>query len=1037
MAFNRRLNSLLILDSSVGELIRIPAGARGSIFPKESPGDRFDLRVLKLKDPKGISIDPVSDQLFILDANQPRLLRIASEAFTKGGGILSPRSDELSIVDLAFLGKVHLQCIAYNPKDGHIYILDSQGINLFEIDKSGQLLSTRDLSSLRLVNPQEMIFAPSGDPTDDPTTMNLYLAESGSMVGSNSGTSQDNGQLIELSLTSPTLLALPQASSNIYLVRTVYTSLWSPPAPDTAGIDYNPTTGRLLISDSEVDEMTIFQGVNLFETSLSGTLLSTCSTISYSREPTGIALNPANGHIFTSNDDNRRIYEVNPGPDHQFCTSDDTVSSINTQAFNSYDPEDVAFGNGDLFIVDGEGAELYQVSPGADGIFTGVPPAGDDQVTHFDTSGMGLRDPEGVGVHPQRGTLFIVSSSDPNIVEVTTGGTVLQLINMAFFNPVLPAGLTFGPGSLDPSMTNIYLVARGVDNNENPNENDGKIYELAFESSPPQSSPTPTSTSTSTITPTPIPIQTSTPTRTPTPTYTPTPTNTSSPTVTPTPTGTPTTTRTPTQPSSPTDTPTITQTPTPTNTSTPTNTPTQTPTPTITPTPGSGIVFWDDFDPVKESWTHWSAQGTDDWGPSTARSYSQVTAYFSSEPATIKDDYLLTRMIAMPSNAQLTFWHAFQTEKGYDGSVIEISTDGGNTFVDLGSHILSGGYTGVISNRTGSPIGGRQAWTGGTLGTWSQVVVDLGSYASQNVVLRFRMTSDNGKAKFGWYIDDVKVTGTGLIPSPTSPPTSTSTPTSTPTFTRTPTPTSTLTPTHTPTQTITPTATIIPTTPTETPTPTITQTSPPSQTPTPTSTLAQTDTPTATLTPTRTLTPTITPTPGSGIVFWDDFDPVKESWTHWSALGTDDWGPSTARSYSQVTAYFSSEPATIKDDYLLTRMIAMPSNAQLTFWHTFQMENGYDGSVIEISTDGGNTFVDLGSHILSGGYTGVISTRFGSPIGGRQAWTGGTLGTWSQVVVDLGSYASQNVVLRFRMTSDDGKAVLGWYIDDVRITSSN
>jgi extracellular elastinolytic metalloproteinase len=101
------------------------------------------------------------------------------------------------------------------------------------------------------------------------------------------------------------------------------------------------------------------------------------------------------------------------------------------------------------------------------------------------------------------------------------------------------------------------------------------------------------------------------------------------------------------------------------------------------------------------------------------------------------------------------------------------------------------------------------------------------------------------------------------------------------------------------------------------------------------------------------------------------------------------------------------------------------------------MENTYDGSVIEISTDGGNSFADLGPHILSGGYTGVISTRFGSPIGGRQAWTGGTLGTWSQVVVDLGSYSGQNVILRFRMTSDDGKAVQGWYIDDVRVAISN
>jgi extracellular elastinolytic metalloproteinase len=149
----------------------------------------------------------------------------------------------------------------------------------------------------------------------------------------------------------------------------------------------------------------------------------------------------------------------------------------------------------------------------------------------------------------------------------------------------------------------------------------------------------------------------------------------------------------------------------------------------------------------------------------------------------------------------------------------------------------------------------------------------------------------------------------------------------------------------------------------------------------------------------------------------------------------DDWKPSTAYSHSPVTAYFSSEPATIKDDILQTRVITVPAAGKLSFWQTYKMELGYDGSVIEISTDGGSTFTDLGAKILSGGYNGTISNRFGNPIGGRQAWTGGVLGTWSQVNVDLGSYVGQNVIIRFRMTSDNGKAGSGWYIDDIKVST--
>ena len=111
-------------------------------------------------------------------------------------------------------------------------------------------------------------------------------------------------------------------------------------------------------------------------------------------------------------------------------------------------------------------------------------------------------------------------------------------------------------------------------------------------------------------------------------------------------------------------------------------------------------------------------------------------------------------------------------------------------------------------------------------------------------------------------------------------------------------------------------------------------------------------------------------------VFWDDLDPMKESWTHAAALGTDDWRLTTNHSHSPTTAYFCSEPSTIKDDYLLTRPFVVPANARLSFWHTYQLEPNFDGAVVEVSTDGGATFVDLQSHITQGAYTGQISTEW-------------------------------------------------------------
>ena len=58
------------------------------------------------------------------------------------------------------------------------------------------------------------------------------------------------------------------------------------------------------------------------------------------------------------------------------------------------------------------------------------------------------------------------------------------------------------------------------------------------------------------------------------------------------------------------------------------------------------------------------------------------------------------------------------------------------------------------------------------------------------------------------------------------------------------------------------------------------------------------------------------------------------------------------------------------------------------------------------------------------------------PLHGRAAWSGGGLGPLTLVVVDLSAYAGQSAILRFRLTSDDGTAGGGWYIDDVLIKSA-
>ena len=167
------------------------------------------------------------------------------------------------------------------------------------------------------------------------------------------------------------------------LLATIDTSSFMPSSPDPAGITYLSSTGTLLISDSEVNETGIYAGVNLYESTLSGGLVGTADTTTYSNEPTGVTWNPSNDHLFFSDDNAKEVFERAPGVDELLFTSDDVITSFDTVVFGSDDPEGIAYDtlNDSLFIVDGVTQEVYHVMPGVNGIFDGIAPAGDDIVT--------------------------------------------------------------------------------------------------------------------------------------------------------------------------------------------------------------------------------------------------------------------------------------------------------------------------------------------------------------------------------------------------------------------------------------------------------------------------------------------------------------------------------------------------------------------------------------------------------------------------------------------------------------------------------
>ena len=303
--------------------------------------------------------------------------------------------------------------------------------------------------------------------------------------------------LLAAGLTSAPLVAAPKpaaaALEEAVVVKIIDTSKFSPPSPDPSGITYVPTTGRLLVSDAEVEEMSIYADVNLYSVTTAGALVGTGDTTNYTIEPTGLAYNPNNGHLFIADDDANEIYEVVAGGDGKFGTSDDAITHFDTTVFANDDAEDVAYDSAHnvLYTIDGVEREVYKITAGANGKFDGVPSkGGDDVVTHFDVATFGALDPEGITYNPSSGTLYVLDSNAGLLIELSLAGSLIRSISVDAANLSHAAGLTFAPGGSAPSQWHVYVVTRGVDNDSHPTENDGKIYEFSISGvSPPGNTP--------------------------------------------------------------------------------------------------------------------------------------------------------------------------------------------------------------------------------------------------------------------------------------------------------------------------------------------------------------------------------------------------------------------------------------------------------------------------------------------------------------------------------------------------------------------
>lgn len=185
-------------------------------------------------------------------------------------------------------------------------------------------------------------------------------------------------------------------------------------------------------------------------------------------------------------------------------------------------------------------------------------------------------------------------------------------------------------------------------------------------------------------------------------------------------------------------------------------------------------------DDVEPPVTVWVPGVTPSRDPGFAFSRRRLTSsqhVWWAPAATSGFEFFLTSppLVVGPSGLRVNFRHRFDFDRDgleyFDGAVVEVSTDDGATWLDVGGD-LTPPYMAQLSAQQGSsnPLAGRSALVGQSPNypAFNNATIDLTALAGRTVRLRFRSAGDDAlhQVADGWELDDLQFVGLAQTPFP-------------------------------------------------------------------------------------------------------------------------------------------------------------------------------------------------------------------------------------------------------------------------------
>ncbi|GAA2098065.1 hypothetical protein GCM10009841_10810 [Microlunatus panaciterrae] len=115
--------------------------------------------------------------------------------------------------------------------------------------------------------------------------------------------------------------------------------------------------------------------------------------------------------------------------------------------------------------------------------------------------------------------------------------------------------------------------------------------------------------------------------------------------------------------------------------------------------------------------------------------------------------------------------------------------------------------------------------------------------------------------------------------------------------------------------------------------------------------------------------------------------------------------------------------------------VDVPAGGNLTFTTRYDIEQGWDFGVVQVSTDGGKSYTTLANADTTSTHADGADGKIVSQLPGLTGLSGG----WRNETFDLSAYAGKSVLLSFRYLTDaaangnGGTGPTGWWVKDVKV----